>query len=45
MIGQVVLSCLNRNSHIFLLTDRSIYENKKEIVGLDLDVFLKWRGI
>ena len=26
MIGQVVLSCLNRNSHIFILIDRSIYE-------------------
>ena len=25
-IGQVVLSCLNRNSHIFILIDRSIYE-------------------
>ena len=24
MIGQVVLSCLNRNSHIFILIDRSI---------------------
>ena len=26
MIGKVVLSCLNRNSHIFILIDRSIYE-------------------
>ena len=26
MIGQVVLSCLNRNSHIYILIDRSIYE-------------------
>jgi hypothetical protein len=41
MIGQVVLSCLNRNSHIFLLTDRY----KKKIFALDLDFFLKWRGI
>jgi hypothetical protein len=37
MIGQVVLSSLYRNSHIF-------YENKKEIFGLDLDFFLKWQG-
>ena len=37
MIGQVVLSSLYRNSHIF-------YENKKIIFGLDLDFFLKWQG-
>ena len=37
MIGQVVLSSLYRNSHIF-------YENKKEIFGLDLDFFLKSQG-
>ena len=24
MIGQVVLSCLNRNSHIFILIDQSM---------------------
>ena len=33
MIGQVVLSCLNRNSHIFILIDRSIYEKNPEIFG------------
>ena len=33
MIGQVVLSCLNRNSHIYILIDRSIYEKKTEIFG------------
>jgi hypothetical protein len=30
MIGQVVLSCLNRNSHIFIQIDRSIYEKKQK---------------
>ena len=30
MIGQVVLSCLNRNSHIFILIDRSIYEKTQK---------------
>jgi hypothetical protein len=35
MIGQVVLSCLNRNSHIFILIDRSIYEkNQKYLVRI-----------
>jgi hypothetical protein len=29
MIGQVVLSCLSRNSHIFILIDRSISGKKK----------------
>ena len=33
MIGQVVLSCLNRNSHIFILIDRSIYGKNPEIFG------------
>ena len=33
MIGQVVLSCLNRNSHIFILIDRSISEKPPEIFG------------
>ena len=31
MIGQVVLSCLNRNSHIYILIDRSIYEKNRNI--------------
>ena len=32
MIGHVVLSCLNRNSHIYILIliDRSIYEKKQK---------------
>ena len=35
MIGQVVLSCLNRNSHIFILIDQSIYEkNQKYLVRI-----------
>ena len=35
MIGQVVLSCLNRNSHIFILIDRSIYEKKNRNIWLE----------
>ena len=30
MIGHVVLSCLNRNSHIYILIDRSIYEKTQK---------------
>jgi len=33
MIGKVVLSCLNRNSHISMLIDRSISEKNPEIFG------------
>jgi hypothetical protein len=33
MIGQVLLSCLNRNSHIFILIDRLISEKTPEIFG------------
>ena len=35
MIDQVVLSCLNRNSHIFILIDRSIYEKKPRNIWLE----------
>ena len=35
MIGQVVLLCLNRKSHIFILIDRSIYEKKNRNIWLE----------
>ena len=35
MIDQVVLSCLNRNSHIFILIDRSISEKKNINIWLE----------
>ena len=35
MIDQVVLSCLNRNSHIFTLIDRSISEKKNINIWLE----------
>ena len=35
MIGQVVLSCLNRNSHIFILIDRSISGKKPRNIWLE----------
>ena len=35
MIGQVVLSCLNRNSHIFILIDRSIYGKNPRNICLE----------
>ena len=43
MIGQVVLSCLKGNSHIFKLIDRSI-SGKKEKVWLESRFLLEMSG-
>jgi hypothetical protein len=45
MIGQVVLSFLNRNSHVFMIIDQSISEKNPEIFGYILDFFLKYQSI
>ena len=45
MIGQVVLSFLNRNSHVFMIIGQSISEKTPEIIGYILDFFLKCQSI
>ena len=45
MIGQVVLSFLNRNRHVFMIIGQSISEKKPDIFGYILDFFLKCQSI
>ena len=45
MIGQVVLSFLNRNSHVFMIIGQSISEKNPDIFGYILDFFLKCQSI